>query len=106
MCASNYSTSSTEGFIMNQSNVTTGGWNGSYMKTTIIPQFKKALPSDLVNNIKTTTIWTHNTTGGSENNSGSNVTSTQETVYLLAEFEIFGSRTYANQYEQNHQTQY
>lgn len=91
---------------MNQSNVTTGGWNGSYMKTTIIPQFKKALPSDLVNNIKTTTIWTHNTTGGSENNSGSNVTSTQETVYLLAEFEIFGSRTYANQYEQNHQTQY
>ena len=106
LCAGNYNASATAGFIMNQSDVTTGGWNGSYMKTTIIPQFKEALPSDLVNNIKTTTIWTHNTTGGSRNNSSSNVTSTQEDVYLLAEFEIFGSRAYANQYEQNHQTQY
>lgn len=106
MCASNYNNQATFGFIMNQSNITTGGWNGSYMKQTIIPQFKSALPSDLVNNIKTTTIWTHNTTGGSNNNSSSNVTATQETIYLLAEFEIFGSRGFANQYEQNHQTQY
>ena len=106
MCASNYNDQTTSGFIMNQSNITTGGWNGSYMKQTIIPQFKSALPSDLVNNIKTTTIWTHNNTGGIDNNNASNVTATQETVYLLAEFEIFGSRSYANQYEQNHQTQY
>lgn len=105
MCASNYNNQGTSGFIMNQSAITTGGWNGSYMKQTIIPQFISALPSDLVNNIKTTTIWTHNNNGGTNNNAGS-VTSTQETVYLLAEFEIFGSRSYANQYEQNHQTQY
>ena len=104
MCASSYG-QRTSGFIMNQSDITTGGWNGSYMKRTIIHQFKSALPSDLVNNIKTTTIWTHNNNGGTNNNASS-VTSTQETVYLLAEFEIFGSRSYANQYEQNHQTQY
>lgn len=106
MCASNYNNVATQGFIMNQSNITTGGWNGSYMKQTIIPQFKSALPSDLVNNIKTTTIWTHNNTGGRNNGSTSNVTSTQETVYLLAEFEIFGVIKFTNQYEQNHQTQY
>ena len=106
MCASNYGSQTGSGFVMNQSDITTGGWKGSYMKKTIIPQFKSALPSDLVNNIKTTTIWTHNNTGGSGNESASNVTSTQETVYLLAEFEIFGVRSYANKYERNHQTQY
>lgn len=107
MCAPNYGQSSQPtGFVMNLSDVTTGGWESSRMRKTIISEFKNALPSDLVSNIKTTTIWTHNTTGGSGNNSVSNVTSTQETVYLLAEFEIFGSRSYANQYEQNHQTQY
>ena len=105
MCASNYGQRAS-GLIMNQSNITTGGWNGSYMKKTIIHQFKSALPSDLVNNIKTTTIWTHNNTGGNGNNKASNVTATQETVYLLAEFEIFGSRSWANLYEKNHQTQY
>ena len=107
MCAPNYSQSSQPtGFVMNLSNITNGGWEASRMRKTIIPEFKNAMPSDLVNNIKTTTIWTHNTTGGRDNNSDSNVTATQETVYLLAEFEIFGSRAYANQYEQNHQTQY
>lgn len=60
----------------------------------------------MVNNIKTTTIWTHNNISGIDNNNASNVTSTQETVYLLAEFEIFGVRSCANQYEQDHQTQY
>lgn len=106
MCASNYGSEITTGFIMNQSNITTGGWNGSYMKKTIIPQFKNALPSELVSNIKTTTIWTHNNTGGGDNNTASNVTSTSETIYLLAEFEIFGKKSYANLYEQDHQTQY
>lgn len=37
MCASNYNSQATSGFIMNQSNITTGGWNGSYMKQTVIP---------------------------------------------------------------------
>lgn len=106
ICAPDFGNQATSGFIMNQSDITDGGWNGSYMKQTIIPQFKNALPRDLVNNIKTTTIWTHNTIGGSNNNNASNVTATQETVYLLAEFEILGLRGYANQYEQNHQTQY
>jgi hypothetical protein len=107
MCAPNYGNfSQPTGFVMNLSDITDGGWKASRMRKTIIPEFKNALPSDLVSNIKTTTIWTHNTTGGSDNNNVSNVTTTQETVYLLAEFEIFGLRNYANQYEQNHQTQY
>lgn len=105
ICAPNYNGTGS-GFVINQEIITTGGWNGSYMKQTIIPQFKNALPTDLVSNIKTTTIWTHNVNGGSDNDYAFNVTSTQETIYLLAEFEIYGKRGWANNYEQQHQTQY
>lgn len=34
------------------------------------------------------------------------VTATQDELYLLAEFEIFGVRSYANSAEQNYQKQY
>ena len=105
-CANNYGSGpQTTGFIMNQSNITTGGWKGSYMKRTIMPQMLSAVTSDLQNNIRTSTIWTHNTTGGSGNDSAGNVTSSTEKFYLLAEYEIFGSRSYANSYEQNSQAQ-
>ena len=36
----------------------------------------------------------------------SNVTSTTDYLFLLAEYEVFGSRSYANSYEQNYQVQY
>lgn len=35
-----------------------------------------------------------------------NVTATTDYLFLLAEFEVFGSRSGANQYEQNSQAQY
>lgn len=76
------------------------------MKQTVIPQFKNTLPSDLRNNIKITTIWSHNAERTASNDNVSNVTSTQEEIYLAAEFEVFGVRTLANRYEQNYQTQY
>lgn len=69
------------------------------MRNTIIPQFKNALPSDLVSNIKETTIWTNNGNGDDEPVSSIFITSTQDTIYLLAEFEVFGTRSQANQYE-------
>lgn len=94
------------GFCMNTSNVTTGGWNGSYMRGTIMPAFKAAFPSDLKAVLGSCTKYTHNTTGGSGNDTSSNVTATTETVFLLAEYEVFGARTYANSYEKNKQAQY
>lgn len=92
-------------FQMNMSGITDGGWRDCYMRNTIIPQFESAIPSELKNVVKTSTIYSHNYTGGSQNNNASYVTTTQDKFYLLAEFEIFGARTYANSYEQNHQVQ-
>lgn len=89
-------------FQMNTSGTTTGGWRDCYMRNTIIPQFENAIPSDLKNVVKTSTIYSHNYTGGSQNNSASYVTATQDRFYLLAEFDIFGVRVYANSYEQTH----
>ena len=94
------------GFCMNTTNTTSGGWNGSYMRGTIIPAFKAALPSDLKAVLGSCTKYTHNTTGGSSNDSSSNVTATTESVFLLAEYEVFGTRSYANSYEKNKQAQY
>lgn len=92
-------------FQMNTSGITTGGWRDCYMRKTIIPQFKNAIPQELKNVVKTSTIYSHNAIGGSSNNSASNVTATQDDFYLLAEFDIFGTRTYANSYEQSYQVQ-
>lgn len=43
--------------------------------------------------------------GNSSNSNANCSTATVDAISLLAEFEIFGSRSYANQYEQNHQKQ-
>lgn len=92
-------------FQMNTSGVTKGGWRDCSMRKNIIPQFESAIPSELKNVVKTSTIYSHNYTGGSENDKASYVTTTQDKFYLLAEFEIFGKRVYANSYEKNHQVQ-
>lgn len=91
-------------FNMNNSSTNSGGWSSSRMRSTTLPLVKSALPSDLQAVIKTTSIYSDNTGGGS--NLASYVTATQDELYLLAEFEIFGARTYANSAERNHQQQY
>lgn len=97
-------TGSTAAFRMNTTNVNTGGWTGSYMKKTIIPAFKNCLPSDLKSALKAVTKWTDNTGGGKD--TASYVTSSSEDLFLLAEFEVHGARTYANSAEKNKQAQY
>ena len=92
-------------FQMNTSKNANGGWRDCYMRNAIIPQFENAISTDLKNVVKTSTIYSHNYTGGSQNNNASHVTATQDKFYLLAEFEIFGSRSYASSYEQNRQVQ-
>ena len=90
-------------FHMNSSHTNSGGWASSYMRQTICSQFKNALPSDLQAVLRTRTIYTDNTGGGTNNSSY--VTATTDTVYIPSEFEVQGSRKYANSYEQNHQQQ-
>ncbi len=63
-----------------------------------------ALPSDLRAVMKPVTKYTDNTAGGA--NTASYVTATADYLFLLAEFEVFGTRSYANSAEQNYQLQY
>lgn len=102
-------------FSMNSSNTNSGGWNATQIKSTILHSgtvpsdtgsntFMSALPADLRAVMKSCTKYTDNTGGGSDNSSY--VTATTEYLPLLAEFEVFGSHSYANSAEQNYQSQY
>ena len=63
-----------------------------------------ALPADLRAVMKPMTKYTDGK--GNRSNSASNVIATIDYLPLLAEFEIFGERNYANTYEQSKQKQY
>lgn len=63
-----------------------------------------ALPADLRAVMKPMTIYTDNK--GNSSNVAANVTTSVDYLPLLSEFEIFGTRSYANEYEQNQQEQY
>ena len=106
LCDSGYNSSKNSGqwFNMNNNNSTTGGWASCNMRNNTLSLVKAALPSDLQSVLKTTTIYTDNTGGSST--AASYVTATQDELYLLAEFEIFGARSYANAAEQTKQQQY
>lgn len=103
-------------FNMNPNNSNSGGWNNSYMRKTLLGNTNSptsplanslmaALPSDLRAVMKSVTKFTDNTANGGGNQS-SYVTATADYLWLLAEFEVQGSRTYANSYEKNYQQRY
>lgn len=119
------STNGTKYFNMNHSSSTnSGGWNGCDLRydvlgstntndgnattttaTSPVPgTLMAALPSELRAVMKPMTIYTDNT-GGSFS-IASYVTATVDYLPLLAEFEIFGSQSYAKSAEQNYQAQY
>ena len=93
-------------FRMNNSNTTVGGWNSSYARSTLCPAFKNAMPSVLQSVLKTVTKYSDNTGGVDSDSNAACITATSDEVFLLAEFEVFGSRKYANSAEQNYQAQY
>lgn len=129
LCDSHYKRYSTDGskwFNMNHSaNTNTGGWQGCDLRYDILGSVEAknqqnatsvatsspvantlmaALPSDLRAVMKPITKYTDNVAGGSS--SASNVTATVDYLPLMAEYEVFGTRRYANSAEQSHQAQY
>ncbi|MBR1397720.1 MAG: hypothetical protein IJ563_09345 [Selenomonadaceae bacterium] len=62
-----------------------------------------ALPADLRNVIKLWSRWIDAT--GNKSNTDAGIKETVDAITLLAEAEVFATRKYANQYEQNHLTQ-
>lgn len=120
-----YSTGGQKWFNMNHSsNTNSGGWKGCDLRYDVLGSTNSnnndaetttatspvsgtlmaALPSDLRAVMKPMNIYTDNTGGGSD--TASYVTKTVDYLPLLAEFEIFGTRSYANSAEKNYQQQY
>lgn len=99
-------------FVMNASNTNAGGWNASQMRTNIcgtsLTSYSGtiigAIPAELRSNLKSVTKYTDNT--GNSSTAQANVTATTDYFFLLAEYEVFGTITYANTYEANKQAQY
>ena len=115
LCDSSFGSnvSTTGYFSMNITSANRGGWEMSQMRTnicgtslsnysgTIIAVIPEALRAVL----KSVTKYTDNTA----NNGGSvesHVTATTDYFFLLSAYEVFGSITYANRYENNKQAQY
>ena len=99
---SSYSKSKATGiwFYMNNTNNNGGGWKASLMRKNVMPLIKAAFPSDLRAVIKTSTIFTAQGSGNGA------CTATEDDVFLLAEYEVFGSRIYASTQEPNYLKQY
>ena len=95
----NYKSSGTW-FNMNNEDPNSGGWQASLMRKNVMPLIKAAFPADLRAVIKPSTIFT---TQGSGDGA---CTATEDDVFLLAEFEVFGSRTKASTQEPNYLKQY
>ena len=99
---SGYNDNKTSGtwFNMNNTDDNSGGWQASLMRKNVMPLIKASLPADLRAVIKPSTIFT---TQGSGNGA---CTATEDDVFLLAEFEVFGSRAYASTQEPDYLKQY
>lgn len=115
LCDNNYGSYVSSGFCMNTSRTNSGGWNGSYMRKTVLGNsgtpssppansLLAALPADLRAVMKSVSKYTDNTGNGA--NTAEHVTSTKDWLFLLAEFEYHGARQYANEQERNFQRQY
>ena len=118
LCDSMYnSTTSSSGYFnWNTSNTNSGGWNACTKRKTLYGNsgtpsspvsnsLMAALPSDLLAVMQPVTKYTDNTANGG-GNVASYITATTDYLFDLAEFEVFGSRSHANSYEQNYQLQY
>ena len=99
-------------FSMNSSQTNSGGWASSQMRTNICGTSLSSysgtiiavIPAALRSVLKSVTKYTDNTGGGST--AASAVTATTDYFFLLSEYEVFGSISYANSNESSKQAQY
>ena len=87
-------------FNMNNTQTNGGGWQASLMRKNVMPLIKAAFPADLRAVIKTSTIFTAPDKGNIA------LTATEDDVFLLAEYEVFGSNDNASTQEPNYLKQY
>lgn len=107
----NYYNNTGGGFRMNTSNTNSGGWASSNMRTAICGTslssysgtFIAVLPAALRAVLKSVTKYTDNTRNST---SASAVTATTDYIFLLSEYEVFGSISRGNSNEASKQAQY
>ena len=99
---SGYNNQKTSGtwFNINNSQSNAGGWQASHMRTAVMPLIKASLPEDLQAVIKTSTIYTAEGTGSVV------CTASDDVLFLLGEYEVFGKRNTATSQEPNYLKQY
>ena len=99
---SGYDSTRTSGIWFNVNNTQTndGGWYSSHMRSAVMPFIKAAFPADLQSVIKPSTIFTAPDTGDIA------LTATEDEVFLLAEYEVFGVHSRASTQEPNYLKQY
>lgn len=107
------SNNSINGFEMNHSNGSWGGWKSSHMRTEICGTsltsysgtILAVIPAALRAALKPVTKYTDNTgDGGSP--TASDVTATTDYFFPLSEYEVLGTSTNSNGYERDKQVQY
>ena len=113
LCDSSYNSqvSSTGYFSMNSSRTNSGGWASSQMRTKICGTSLSSysgtilavIPAALRAVLKSVTKYTNNT---GQSTVASAVTATTDYFFLLSEYEVFGSISYANSNESSKQAQY
>ena len=99
------------GFRMNTSNTNSGGWASSNMRTALCGTSLSSysgtilavIPAALRAVLKSVTKYTNNT---GQSTAASAVTATTDYFFLLSEYEVFGSISYANSNESSKQAQY
>lgn len=100
---------------LNSGRRNSGGWEKSEMRTQVLGAdgdpsnptkgtLLTALPRSLRQVMVPITKYTDNVGGGS--NEKTNVTATKDVLWLLSEYEVYGTRFYANRYESLVQAQY
>ena len=114
LCDSSYNStvSKTGYFSMNSNRTNSGGWASSQMRTNICGTSLSSysgtiiavIPAALRAVLKSVTKYTDNTGGRSTAESA--VTETTDYFFLLSEYEVFGSISYANSNESSKQAQY
>ncbi len=99
---SGYNSSKTSGtwFNMNNSGTNSGGWQASRMRTAVMPLIKASLPADLQAVIKTSTIYT------AAGNGNIDCTASDDDVFLLGRYEVFGAANIATDKEPIYLKQY
>lgn len=108
----NFNVSTTGYFSMNSSRTNSGGWASSQMRTNICGTSLSSysgtiiavIPAALRAVLKSVTKYTDNT--GGESTAAIAVTATTDYFFLLSEYEVFGSISYANSNESSKQAQY